>query len=95
MKIHGEGIANKSESGQILDVYFPNIEFDNQKTEFKTIKNICKGMEIITPGVRLKGEKYNGGFKIAYVKDMNGNAMASDYTWTFTINDTDTYGGSR
>ena len=38
MKIHGEGIANKSESGQILDVYFPNIEFDNQKTEFKTIK---------------------------------------------------------
>ena len=36
MKIHGEGIANKSESGQIIDVYFPNIEFDNQKTEFKT-----------------------------------------------------------
>ena len=38
MKIHGEGIANKSESGQILDVYFPNIEFDSKKTEFKTIK---------------------------------------------------------
>ena len=26
------------------------------------------------------------------IKDMNGNAMASDYTWTITINDTDTYG---
>ena len=37
MKIHGEGIANKSESGQILDVYFPNIEFDNQKTEFRSL----------------------------------------------------------
>lgn len=24
----------------------------------------------------------------AKIKDMNGNAMASDYTWTFTINDT-------
>mgnify|MGYP003323617091 FL=1 len=47
MKIHGEGIANKSESGQILDVYFPNIEFDNQKTEFKTIKITSNAQEII------------------------------------------------
>ena len=31
MKIYGEGIANVSETGQILDVYFPNIEFDNKK----------------------------------------------------------------
>ena len=47
MKIHGEGIANKSESGQILDVYFPNIEFDNQKTEFKTIKITSSAQEIM------------------------------------------------
>ena len=27
--------------------------------EIKFIKNICKGMEIVTPGIRLKGEKFN------------------------------------
>ena len=47
MKIHGEGIANKSKSGQILDVYFPNIEFDNQKTEFKTIEITSNAQEIM------------------------------------------------
>ena len=26
------------------------------------------------------------------VKDMNGNAMDSDYSWTFTVKDTNTYG---
>ncbi len=26
------------------------------------------------------------------IKDMNGNAMESDYTWTFTVSDTNTYG---
>jgi hypothetical protein len=31
----------------------------------------------------------------AAIKDANGNLMAEDYTWSFTINDTDTYGGSR
>ena len=47
MKIHGEGIANKSESGQILDVYFPNIEFDSKKTEFKTIKITSNAQEVM------------------------------------------------
>ena len=26
------------------------------------------------------------------IKDMNGNAMESDYSWTFTLSDTNTYG---
>ena len=37
MKIFGEGIATKSKSGQILEVYFPNIEFDNKKTNTKSV----------------------------------------------------------
>ena len=38
MKIFGEGIATKSKSGQILEVYFPNIEFDNKKTNTKSVE---------------------------------------------------------
>ena len=47
MKIYGEGIANKSGSNEILDVYFPNIEFDNQSTEYKTIGINSNNQEII------------------------------------------------
>ena len=47
MKIYGEGIANKSGSNEILDVYFPNIEFDNQSTECKTIGINSNNQEII------------------------------------------------
>ena len=47
MKIYGEGIATKSESGQILDVYFPNIELDNKKTDSKSIEADTKTQEII------------------------------------------------
>ena len=46
MKIYGEGIANKSGSNEILDVYFPNIEFDNQSTEYKTIGINSNNQEI-------------------------------------------------
>ena len=38
MKIHGEGIATISESGQMLDVYFPNIEFGEKKLITKSFK---------------------------------------------------------
>ena len=47
MKIYGEGLANKSESGQILDIYFPNIEFDDKKTIKRTIEAVSKTQEII------------------------------------------------
>ena len=47
MKIYGEGLANKSESGQILDIYFPNIEFDDKKTIKRTIEDVSKTQEII------------------------------------------------
>ena len=47
MKIYGEGLANKSESGQILDIYFPNIEFDDKKTIEKSIEAVSKTQEII------------------------------------------------
>ena len=47
MKIYGEGLANKSQSGQILDIYFPNIEFDDKKTIEKSIKAVSKTQEII------------------------------------------------
>ena len=48
MKIYGEGIANVSENGQILDVYFPNIEFGDKKTEYHTLKINSDTQEIIT-----------------------------------------------
>ena len=47
MKIYGEGIANVSETGQILDVYFPNIEFGDKKTEYHTFKINSDTQEII------------------------------------------------
>ena len=47
MKIYGEGIANKSKSGQILDVYFPNIEFANKKTDTKNIDVLSDSQELI------------------------------------------------
>ena len=47
MKIYGEGIANMSETGQILDVYFPNIEFGDKKTKSHTFKINSDTQEII------------------------------------------------
>ena len=47
MKIFGEGIATKSKSGQILEVYFPNIEFDNKKTNTKSIEIDSTNYQII------------------------------------------------
>ena len=47
MKIYGEGIATISESGQMLDVYFPNIEFGEQKTNYKTLQITSGNQEII------------------------------------------------
>ena len=47
MKIYGEGVANKSKSGQILDVYFPNIEFANKKTDAKNIDVLSDSQELI------------------------------------------------
>ena len=47
MKIYGEGIATKSKSGQILEVYFPNIEFDNKKTKTKSIETDSTNHQII------------------------------------------------
>ena len=47
MKIFGEGIATKSKSGQILEVYFPNIEFDNKKTNTKSVEIDSRNYQII------------------------------------------------
>ena len=47
MKIFGEGIATKSKSGQILEVYFPNIEFDNKKTNTKSVEIDSTNYQII------------------------------------------------
>ncbi len=47
MKIFGEGIATKSKSGQILEVYFPNIEFDNKKTITKSVEIDSTNYQII------------------------------------------------
>ena len=47
MKIYGEGIATKSKSGQILEVYFPNIEFDNKKTNTKSVEIDSTNYQII------------------------------------------------
>ena len=47
MKIYGEGIATISESGQMLDVYFPNIEFGEQKTDYKALQINSGTQEII------------------------------------------------
>lgn len=47
MKIYGEGVANKSKSGQILDVYFPNIEFADKKTDTKNIDVLSDSQELI------------------------------------------------
>ena len=47
MKIFGEGIATKSKSGQILEVYFPNIDFDNKKTNTKSVEIDSTNYQII------------------------------------------------
>ena len=47
MKIFGEGIATKSKSGQILEVYFPNIEFDNKKSKTKYIETDSTNHQMI------------------------------------------------
>ena len=47
MKIYGEGVANKSKSGQMLDVYFPNIKFADKKTDTKNIDVLSDSQELI------------------------------------------------
>ena len=47
MKIYGEGVANKSKSGQMLDVYFPNIKFEDKKTNTKNIDVLSDSQELI------------------------------------------------
>ena len=47
MKIYGEGVANKSKSGQMLDVYFPNIKFADKTTDTKNIDVLSDSQELI------------------------------------------------
>ena len=47
MKIFGEVVANKSKSGQMLDVYFPNIKFADKKTDTKNIDVLSDSQELI------------------------------------------------
>ena len=47
MKIYGEGVANKSKSGQMLDVYFPNIKFADKTTDTKNIDVLLDSQELI------------------------------------------------
>ena len=45
--------------------------------EIKFIKNICKRMEIITPGIRLKGEKLNDQKRVMSPKEAFKNGATS------------------
>ena len=45
--------------------------------EIKAIKKICKGMEIITPGIRLKGEKFNDQKRVISPKEAFKNGATS------------------
>ena len=45
--------------------------------EIKFIKKICKGMEIVTPGIRLKGEKLNDQKRVMSPKDAFENGATS------------------
>jgi 2,3,4,5-tetrahydropyridine-2-carboxylate N-succinyltransferase len=47
MKIEATGILNKSKSGDILDVFYPSIDFDGKKTDSYNFKNLCTNKEIV------------------------------------------------
>ena len=47
MKIEATGILNKSKSGDILDVFYPSIDFDGKKTDSYNFKNLDTNKEII------------------------------------------------
>ena len=47
MKIEATGILNKSKSGDILDVFYPSIDFDGEKTDGYNFKNSDTNKEII------------------------------------------------
>ena len=47
MKIEATGILNKSKSGDILDVFYPSIDFDGKKTDGYNFKNLDTNKEII------------------------------------------------
>jgi 2,3,4,5-tetrahydropyridine-2-carboxylate N-succinyltransferase len=47
MKIEATGILNKSKSGDILDVFYPSIDFDGKKTDGYNFKNLDTNKEIV------------------------------------------------
>lgn len=47
MKIEATGILNKSKSGDILDVFYPSIDFDGEKTDGYNFKNSDTNKEIV------------------------------------------------
>ena len=47
MKIEATGILNKSKSGDILDVFYPSIDFDGKKTHGYNFKNSDTNKEIV------------------------------------------------
>ena len=47
MKIEATGILNKSKSGDILDVFYPSIDFDGKKTDGYNFKNSDTNKEIV------------------------------------------------
>jgi 2,3,4,5-tetrahydropyridine-2-carboxylate N-succinyltransferase len=47
MKIEATGILNKSKSGDILDVFYPSIDFDGKKTDSYNFKNLDTNKEVV------------------------------------------------
>ena len=47
MKINATGIANKSSSGEILDVFFPIINFNGKTTEIHSLGEVGLSKEIL------------------------------------------------
>ena len=47
MGIQCKGIANKSKKGEILDIYYPCIEFGEKKISNEIIKSINSSQELV------------------------------------------------
>ena len=47
MKIEATGILNKSKSGDILDVFYPSIDFDGRKTNSYNFKYLVTNKDIV------------------------------------------------
>lgn len=47
MKINAVGFATTSMSGDILDVYYPEIDFDGTKTDIKNSKEINSSKNLL------------------------------------------------